>query len=154
MDVGQGVACTDKTGLDRSHSWLPGYWIATGPRQHSDSLFRATRDSDDNSLSEGSGSLETGSWLALAVGPVYCCWFSAAQLCLVPNPEVLVTIFYCLTSLGVPCIVGVSPQLILVCRWYALLLTRSVNTQLALCEWGSAPLDDLVGGRLRWPGDL
>jgi hypothetical protein len=30
--------------------------------------------------------------------------------------------------------VGLIPQLILGCRWYALLLTRSVNTQLALCE--------------------
>jgi hypothetical protein len=28
---------------------------------------------------------------------------------------------------------GISPQLILGCRWYAPLLTRSVNTQLALC---------------------
>jgi hypothetical protein len=35
--------------------------------------------------------------------------------------------------------VGVSPQLILGCRWYALLLARSVNTQLALCRaWGGA----------------
>jgi hypothetical protein len=29
---------------------------------------------------------------------------------------------------------GVSPQLILGCRWYALLLARSVDTQLALRE--------------------
>jgi hypothetical protein len=27
---------------------------------------------------------------------------------------------------------AVSPQLMFVCRWYALLLARSVNTQLAL----------------------
>jgi hypothetical protein len=28
---------------------------------------------------------------------------------------------------------AVSPRLMFVCRWYALLLARSVNTQLALC---------------------
>jgi hypothetical protein len=34
---------------------------------------------------------------------------------------------------------GVSPQSKFGCRWYALLLTRSVNTQLALCgAWGGA----------------
>jgi hypothetical protein len=32
------------------------------------------------------------------------------------------------------------------CRWYALLLTRTVNTPLALCEDGSEALD--VTGRL------
>jgi hypothetical protein len=48
---------------------------------------------------------------------------------------------------------AVSPQLMFVCRWYALLLARSVNTQLALCEAWSGALD--VTGRLlmRWPGD-
>jgi hypothetical protein len=40
---------------------------------------------------------------------------------------------------------AVSPQLILGCRWYALLLARSVNTQLALCGAGSGALD--VTGR-------
>jgi hypothetical protein len=35
--------------------------------------------------------------------------------------------------------VGLEPQLIIGCRWYALLLTRTVITQLALCEiWGGA----------------
>jgi hypothetical protein len=42
---------------------------------------------------------------------------------------------------------GVAPQLILGCWWYAPLLTRSVNTQLALCEaWGGAL--DVTGRRL------
>jgi hypothetical protein len=36
---------------------------------------------------------------------------------------------------------AVSPQLILGCRWYALLLERSVNTQLSLCGAGSGALD-------------
>jgi hypothetical protein len=37
------------------------------------------------------------------------------------------------------------------CRWYALLLTRSVNTQLVLCEaWGWMLL---VGVWMWWPGD-
>jgi hypothetical protein len=41
----------------------------------------------------------------------------------------------------------VSPQLIRGCRWYALLLTRSVNTQLSLCgAWGGAL--DITGRRL------
>jgi hypothetical protein len=42
-------------------------------------------------------------------------------------------------TLGSP-VVGLEPQLILGCRWYALLLTRFVHTQLALCDaWGGAP---------------
>jgi hypothetical protein len=46
------------------------------------------------------------------------------------------------------CLVGaVSPQLILGCRWYALLLARSVNTQLSLCGDGSGALD-VTGWRL------
>jgi hypothetical protein len=40
---------------------------------------------------------------------------------------------------------GVTPQLMFGCRWYALLLARSVNTQLALCGVGSDALD--VTGR-------
>jgi hypothetical protein len=36
-----------------------------------------------------------------------------------------------------------KPQLVLGCRWYALLLTRTVNTQLALC--GAL---DITGRRL------
>jgi hypothetical protein len=31
------------------------------------------------------------------------------------------------------CVGAVSPQLMFVCTWYALLLARSVNTQLSLC---------------------
>jgi hypothetical protein len=43
---------------------------------------------------------------------------------------------------------GIPSQLILCCRWCALLLTRSVNTQLALCGAGSGALDVTgCGGR-------
>jgi hypothetical protein len=42
---------------------------------------------------------------------------------------------------------GFPTQLILGCRWYALLLTRSVNTQFTLC--GALG----VTGWLRWPGE-
>jgi hypothetical protein len=40
----------------------------------------------------------------------------------------------------------VSPQLILGCRWYALILTRSVNTQLAYAELEAELSMLLVGG--------
>jgi hypothetical protein len=42
---------------------------------------------------------------------------------------------------------GFPSQLILGCRWYALLLARSVNIQLALCGAGSGALD-VTGRRL------
>jgi hypothetical protein len=49
---------------------------------------------------------------------------------------------------------AVSPQLILGCRWYALLLAGSVNTQLALCGAGSGALG-VTGRRLiAMAGDL
>jgi hypothetical protein len=47
----------------------------------------------------------------------------------------------------------VSPQLMFVCRWYALLLARSVNTQLALCGAWSGALD-VTGHRLIATGRL
>jgi hypothetical protein len=37
-------------------------------------------------------------------------------------------------NLRVPYVGALSPQLMFVCRWYAPLLARSVNTQLALCR--------------------
>jgi hypothetical protein len=44
-------------------------------------------------------------------------------------------------TVGETLVGAVSPQLILGCRWYALLLARSVNTQLALCGAGSGALN-------------
>jgi hypothetical protein len=49
-----------------------------------------------------------------------------SELHLSPNLEDCVDCFKYIVG-------GVPSQLILGCRWYAVLLTRSVNTQLALC---------------------
>jgi hypothetical protein len=47
-------------------------------------------------------------------------------------------------SISVFSVVGISPQLILGCRWYALLLAKLEEVLSML----------LVGGWLRWPCDL
>jgi hypothetical protein len=97
----QGTHDHDLVSDGSGTNWLSVCWvIAAGSRQHSYFWFRVPRTNEHILLSHHSESRAIlFDWLTDWLPN--CCWTSPAQLFLVPSLTGLMTIFYCLTALGV-----------------------------------------------------